>query len=230
MATRTTARSSTDRRRATQDTDSKAVVDKLLADSGQTYADEAGIRLRDKPASLYQLLVLAVLASAPIRSATAVDAAHELTESKMGTPRAMRQASRRDRIQALGRAHYVRYDESTATALGRGADLLLDRYGGDLRRLLDAADHQPERVAELLREFPRLGPVGADVFCREAQQVWPDLQPYFDDKTLAGAKRVGLPADADRLAALVEPEDYARLAAALVRADLEHRRSRRSKS
>jgi hypothetical protein len=33
------------------------------------------------------------------------------------------------------RAHYRRYDESTATALGEGAQLLIDRWHGDLRRL-----------------------------------------------------------------------------------------------
>ena len=39
-----------------------APKDALLKRYGRTYADEAGIRLADKPAPLYQLLVLATLA------------------------------------------------------------------------------------------------------------------------------------------------------------------------
>lgn len=29
----------------------------------------------------------------------------------------------------------------------------------------------------LLRKLPPARPVGADIFCREAQQVWPELRP-----------------------------------------------------
>jgi len=47
----------------------------------------------------------------------------------------MRQASWQDRGDALGRGHYRRYDERTATMLGDAADLCLERWHGDLRRL-----------------------------------------------------------------------------------------------
>ncbi|APU12223.1 MULTISPECIES: endonuclease [Actinoalloteichus] len=199
----------------------RELVDRLLTEAGRTYAEEAGIRVADKPAALYRLLMLAELVSVPIRANTAVAAAREIADSGMGTPRAVRESSRRELIHALGRARYVRYDESTATALHRGAELMRERYHDDLRRLRDAAARDPARMPELIREFPRLGPVGADVFCREAQAVWPELRPYFDGKAQAGAERLGLPTDPDRLARLVEPDDYARLAAALVRATLE---------
>jgi hypothetical protein len=64
---------------------------------------------------------------------------------------------------------------------------------------------------------PRLGPVGVDVFCREAQRVWPELRPYFDSRALKGAERVGLPTKPEKLAKLAGEDDLARLAAALVR-------------
>jgi hypothetical protein len=70
---------------------------------------------------------------------------------------------------------------------------------------------------------PRLGPVGADIFSREAQEVWPELRPYLDRKALDGAERIGLPADPDRLAHLVSADDLARLAAGLVRVSLDRR-------
>ena len=189
----------------------------LLRKAGRTYAGEAGIRLADKPAPLYRLLVLSVLLSTRISAGIAVAAARELRG--YGTPRRVLDATWQQRVDALGRAHYVRYDESTASALGDGARLLLDEYGGDLRKIRGSAAD----VRRRLRELPRLGPVGADIFCREAQQVWPELRPYLDRKTLDGARRIGLPADAKALAGLVGGTDLATLSAALVRVSLDRK-------
>ncbi|MFR9729081.1 endonuclease [Saccharopolyspora sp. MS10] len=191
----------------------------LLREAGTTYAEQAGFPLADKPMPLYRLLVLSVLLSTRIKAEIAVAAARELGE--FPTAERMRAATWQQRVDALGRGHYVRYDESTATALGKGAELVLDRYRGDLRRLRAEADGDPEEIRQRLREVPSLGPVGADIFCREAQQVWPELRPYFDRKALSGAEKAGLPADARRLARLVDEQDYARFSAALVRITLE---------
>jgi hypothetical protein len=124
-------------------------------------------------------------------------------------------------VDALGRAHYKRYDESTATALGDGARRLLDEYRGDLRKLRERAAGDPAKVKKLLTAFPRLGPVGANIFAREAQAVWPELAPGLDDKALDGARRVGLPDSPKELSALVPRQRQAELAAALVRVALD---------
>lgn len=192
-------------------------VERILDTAGRTYAAEAGIKLTDTPSALYRLLVVSVLMSAPIQASIAAAAARELAKAGMGTPRKMAEASWQDRVDALGRGHYVRYDESTATALGDGARLILGKYSGDLRKLRDQAHGDQAKLRELLGEVPRLGPVGVDIFCREAQQVWPDLRPYLDAKSLKGAQVAGLPKDAGKLAALVGDDDLARFAAALVR-------------
>ena len=196
-------------------------VTELLARAGTTYAEQAGITLKDTPAPLFRLLVLAVLLSTRIRADIAVDATRELVRSGMGTPRRMRVATWQQRVDALGRAHYSRDDESTATALGEGAELVLDRWKGDLRRLRDESDADPAAVRTLLTEVPRLGPTGADIFCREAQAVWPQLRPALDGKAAQGARRLGLPEDPHELAALVPADRVARLAAALTRVALE---------
>lgn len=207
-------RTETSRNRTAQ-----AIVRSLLDEAGTTYAAQAGITLADKPAPLYRLLVLSILLSTRIKAELAVAAAREL--AAYDSPRAMLDATWQDRVDALGRAHYVRYDESTATALGEGAQLLLDRYDGDLRELRKTAGGDVRAIRRLLREVPRLGPVGADIFCREAQAVWPELRPYLDKKALSGAEKIGLPKDAKELAKLVPDKDLARLAAALVRVTLE---------
>jgi hypothetical protein len=189
----------------------------VLARYGTTFASEAGISLRDQPAPLFQLLVLAELLSARIGTGIAVAAAVELRSAGLTTPAKMRSSPRSARIAALGRAGYRRYDERTATQLGEAAQLVLDRYSGDLRGLAEAAGDDRREAARLLQEVNGIGPTGASVFLREVQQVWPWARPYLDDRTLAGAQRVGLPGDATSLANLVPAEELAAFAAGLVR-------------
>lgn len=193
---------------------------RLLKVAGHTYASDAGIRLRNTPSPLYQLLVLSVLLSTRIKADIAVAAARELFDAGCRTPRGMLRASWQDRVDALGRGHYVRYDESTSTALGEGAQLLIDEYRGDLRMLRDRAE-SIDNLRERLQAVPRLGPVGVDIFCREAQAVWTELRPYIDGKALDGAKRIGLPSDDRRLADLVRSQDLARFTSGLVRVALD---------
>ncbi|WP_031056069.1 endonuclease [Streptomyces ochraceiscleroticus] len=201
--------------------DRRKTVQALLETHGQTYAAEAGITLRDTPQPLYQLLVLSCLLSARIRASVAVAAARELFEAGMRDARSMRDATWQQRVDALGRGSYRRYDERTSTQLGDGAQLLLEEYHGDLRRLRDEAGGDVDRLKELLQKVPGLGPAGADIFLREAQAVWRDLAPYLDSKALQGAERLGLPKKPEELARLVSADDTATLAAALVRAALE---------
>lgn len=195
----------------------KSIVRALLGVCGRSFADEAGIRLADKPSPLYRLSVLALLLSTRISADIAVAAARELTADGLTTPRKMLDASWQQRVDALGRAHYRRYDEQTATALGQGAELLLRDYQGDVRKMRNEADGSTEKLSELLTRLPRIGPTGAAIFCREAQGIWTELRPYFDAKALDGAEAVGLPRDGDQLAGLVSGDDLPILAAALVR-------------
>jgi len=190
------------------------VVGALLDRHGTTYAEEAGIRLADKPAPLWQLLVLSLLLSARIRSGVAVAAARELVDAGYGTPRGMCDASWQDRVDALGRGHYRRYDERTSTQLGGLAHVVLEVFGGDLRRLHEQTDD----LESDLQQFNGIGPAGAAIFCREVQGVWTDLAPFVDRLAADGAERLGLPRSPDELAALVPAEDLPRLVAGCVRA------------
>lgn len=200
--------------------DNQKTAQALLERQGQTYTEEAGIRLADRPGPLYQLLVLATLLSTRIRAGVAVAAARELFAAGYRTPSAMEAASWQDRVDALGRGHYRRYDERTATILGTGARLCLDRWHGDLRRLHREAQGQPAQLRRLLTSFPGIGPTGADIYLREVQAVWPDLRPYADRRTLSGAERLGLPKAPQRLASLVDEAEFGRFASALVRVAL----------
>ncbi|MDA5147299.1 endonuclease [Streptomyces sp. AD681] len=198
--------------------DERRTVRELVDAHGQTYAEEAGIRLKDTPQPLYRLLVLAHLLSARISASIAVATARALSEAGLRDARRMAGATWQQRVDALGRGGYRRYDERTATQLGEAAELLTERWGGDLRRLRDEADGDVSELRRLLQEFPGVGPTGADIFLREAQLVWPEAGPRLDRKALQGAERLGLPGDQDRLLALAGKTEPAVLAAALVRA------------
>ncbi|MDT0457213.1 endonuclease [Streptomyces sp. DSM 41527] len=203
----------------------EAIVRALLDRHGRTYAAQAGIRLRNTPAPLYQLLVLSLLLSARIRADIAVEAARALFSAGMRDARRMSEATWQQRVDALGEGGYRRYDERTATQLGDGAALLLERYRGDLRRLRESTDPK-----KLLRDIPGIGPTGADIFLREAQAVWPELSPRLDRKVLDGAHLLGLPASARKLASLVDDADLPQLAAALVRVALDKRKAEQVRS
>jgi hypothetical protein len=191
----------------------------LIERFGRTFADEAGIRLKDQPSPLYQLLVLSNLLSARISAQVAIAAARELYAAGYRTPAAMRKASWQDRVDALGRGHYRRYDERTSTMLGDGAVQLEEEWRGDLRRLRDQADGDRKEIAALLTKSPGIGPTGAEIFLREVQVVWPGVSPYFGERVLDNAGKLGLPSGERDLAALVDsPAQVARLAAAIVRA------------
>jgi hypothetical protein len=195
----------------------RETVRELLDEHGTTYAAEAGITLRDKPSPLFQLLVLTTLASTRISSKIAVAAARELFAAGWRTPEKMRSATWQQRVDALGRGGYRRYDESTSTKLEESATYLLEEYRGDLRRLRPDDHAGVDDLREAIAEFPRIGPTGAGIFCREVQAVWPEVAPFFDDRALGAAERLGLPDDPERLGDLAPPGRVAELAAALAR-------------
>lgn len=199
----------------------RRIVDALVEECGRTYAEEAGIRLKDTPQPLYQLLVLSLLLSARIRASVAVAAARALSDHGMRTPRRMVDATWQQRVDALGEGHYRRYDERTATQLGEGAQLVLDTWRGDLRRLRAEADGDRDRLLEGLQRVPGIGPAGADIFVREVQSLWPETGPWLGAKALQGAERLGLPTSPAQLGQAAQDHGDATFAAALVRAALD---------
>ncbi|WP_006243613.1 hypothetical protein [Mycolicibacterium tusciae] len=198
----------------------KQLLKGLLERAGTTYAQQAGIRLQDKPMPLFQLLVLCMLASKPIDAAIATQAAREVFEAGLRTPKAVLEADRSTMIAAFGRAHYARYDESSATRLTDIARMVHDEYADDLRGLADRSEHDPAAAQRLLKRFKGIGDTGADIFLREIQDHWTWVRPFFDDRTLAAAEELGLPARAGELSDPA-PRSVAKLAAALVRVSLD---------
>ncbi len=200
------------------------IVSRLLECCGRTYAEELNIDVeRDTPSEWFKLLVFALIASTRISKNLSIRAARELFREGWTTAQRMADATWQQRVDVLDRAGYVRYDESTSRYLDQTAHLLLERYKGDLRRLREAAERQPDRERELLKEFKGVGDVGCDIFFRDAQAVWDELRPFADRRALNAAEQLGLGSSASDLAKLVSAKDFVRLIGALARCDLEHR-------
>ena len=149
------------------------VVRRLLKVAGTTYAAEAGIRMNDKPMPLFQLLVLCMLASKPIAATTAMRAARELFKAGLRTPKAVLASDRRTMISAFGRAHYVRYDESSATRLTDIAQLVSDEYSGDLRELARSGQHDVAAATRNLSSSRVLATPAPASFCVRSRTSGP---------------------------------------------------------
>ncbi|MDN5851587.1 MAG: endonuclease [Actinomycetia bacterium] len=199
---------------ASHDRVARVVVDRY----GTTFAAEAGITLRDKPSPLWRLLVLTSLLAARIDAEIAVRSARELSRAGWRTPHRMLSSTWQQRVDALGRGGYRRYDERTSSQLAELAESVHEDWRDDLRRLHHAGGDDPERLAHLLQGFKGIGPTGAAIFIREVQVVWHGLIPYVDAITANGARRLGLPGEADPLRALVGDDEFGRLVAGCVRA------------
>ncbi|MGH3097607.1 MAG: endonuclease [Streptosporangiales bacterium] len=191
----------------------------LLDRHGQTYSNQAGLRLRDTPSPLFGLLVLSLLLSTRISGDIAVAAAHALRKQGWTTPAKMASSTWAQRTRTLNKSGYARYDESTSRMLGDTVELLESEYRGDLRRLHDEAKDSRD-LRRLLMSFKGMGDVGADIFCREVQAVWPDVYPFVDKRAAEGAKAVGLPSSTQGIAKLVSQDEFPRLVAACIRVKL----------
>lgn len=201
---------------------SKAIIASLLDAHGKTYCRELGIDIeKNTPSQLFRWLCASILFSARIGAGQAVKAAHALAKDGLTTPRKMAQSTWRHRVTVLNRNGYARYDESTSRMLGDTAQLLLDDYGGDLRKLRDQSNGDPAAMRTALKRFKGLGDIGVDIFFREVQTAWPELYPFADKKSLDAADKLGLGTSAKALARHVGRDDFPRLLTALVRASLE---------
>lgn len=134
--------------------DPKTLAASVLAQHGTTYSAEAGITLRDKPAPLFQLLVLSALFTAPILPSAVVASADQLFAAGWRTPQRLLASTLQQRVNALDRGGYRQRDQSSARFLGETAAWLQDQYGGDLRRVRRLARGDLPQMRRLLLGSP----------------------------------------------------------------------------
>ncbi|MGN8159903.1 hypothetical protein ACS8YF_14670 [Salinisphaera sp. SWV1] len=197
------------------------LIDALLAEHGRTFAAELGAPIaKNTPSPLFRLLCLALLTSAPVQADIAMRAAQAMAAAGWTTPDKLAASTWRQRVDVFNGAGYARVDEKTATQIMDFNGHLREAYAGDLRRLRTEADGDIDAAKRALKRFKGIGNTGAAIFLREVQAVWGEFYPFADKASLTTADKLGLPADAAKLARLIGRDDFPRLVAALVRVKL----------
>jgi endonuclease III len=199
----------------------------VLEREGRGFAEEIGLGRTNNPASLFGLLVTAVLVAPRGEARGPARAAHEVT-NRWHTVTDLAAASEQDIAKELGAAvEGVDTDaddvaSDDAATLRSLAVALLDTYGGDLRRLREQARQDPARERELLTALPGVDDGAADVFLREVQALWSEVSPFADARALRAAAALGLGESAQDLGRYgSDAEKVGRLAGALARIDVE---------
>jgi hypothetical protein len=136
-----------------------------------SYARRLQIDLASKnEEELFKWFLACLLFGKPIQTAIAERAYRALVAARLTSPEAVLRAGWDKLVGLLDRAHYVRYDFSTATKLLEVCEELKRRYG-TLTSLLAQAK-APSDLARKLQEFKYIGPVTARIFIRDVRPIW----------------------------------------------------------
>jgi len=136
-----------------------------------SYARHLQIDLTSKrEEELFKWFLACLLFGKPIQTEIAESAYQELVAARITSPDAVLRAGWDKLVALLDRAHYVRYDFSTATKLLEICEELKRRYG-TLTNLLAQAQTSSE-LSSKLQEFKYIGPVTARIFLRDVRPNW----------------------------------------------------------
>lgn len=121
--------------------------------------------------ALFKWLIASFLMGKRIQADIAAQAYGVIVEKRQrDTPRKLANCTHRELVMMLGEAHYVRYDETTATRLLALAQKLNDEYAGKVGNIVaESADRQA--FEKRLAEFDGIGPKTVEIFMREAGPV-----------------------------------------------------------
>ena len=135
-----------------------------------SYARLLGIDLASKnEEELFKWFLACLLFGKPIQTAIAERAYQEFVAVRLTSPSAVLRAGWDKLVRLLDRAHYVRYDFSTATKLLEVCQELKRRYG-TLTNLLAQARTASE-LSRKLQEFKHIGPVTTRIFLRDVMPL-----------------------------------------------------------
>ncbi|UHC81205.1 DNA methylase [Pseudomonas sp. NIBR-H-19] len=122
--------------------------------------------------ALFKWLIASFLMGKRIQADIAAQAYRVIIEKRQrDTPRKLANCSHRELVMMLGEAHYVRYDETTATRLLALAHKLNDEYAGKVGNIV-AESAVRQAFEKRLAEFDGIGPKTVEIFMREAGPVF----------------------------------------------------------
>lgn len=140
---------------------------------------------------LFKWFVASQLFGARVTPVIAKEAYFALARSRLLTPRGICNAGEKEIYERLLQAGYVRSAKAKSSQLVKASQRLLDMYQGSLARLHDAAE-SPRHLETLLRAFPGVGPVTANIFLRELRPFWRNADPAPLERVVDHARKLGL--------------------------------------
>lgn len=198
----------------------KAIATAILDEYGMTFCEELKIHIEhNTPSPLFQLFTFSLLAGTASYG-SAIAATRLLIDNGWTTVKKTAGADRGVIAALLDRAEFQGSSGAAAESLVGSAETIWELYGGDMRTLREAGEHDPEPVRRLLLELQGMTDEAVEVFFREVQPVWGELYPYADGAALEAAARLELGRTAEELAALVEYDEFTRFVCGLVRVKL----------
>jgi hypothetical protein len=136
-----------------------------------SYAHRLRIDLTSKnEEELFKWFLACLLFGKPIQREIAEQAYRELVAARLTSPAAILRARWAKLVLLLDRAHYVRYDFSTATKLLEVCQELKRRYGTVTKLLAQA--RTASELSRKLQEFKHIGPVTTRIFLRDVRPIW----------------------------------------------------------
>lgn len=135
-------------------------------------ASELGIELvPEDDASLFKWFIASFLMGKRIQAPIAAQAYRVIVEQEgRDTARKLQHCTTGELVRMLGRAHYVRYDETTAQRLLDLSAKLNAEYAGKITQIRDASSDRPA-FEKRLGEFEGVGPKTIEIFMRDAAKV-----------------------------------------------------------
>ena len=135
-------------------------------------AAELGIELKpDDDSGLFKWFIASFLMGKRIQAPIAAQAYRVIVEQQgYDTARKLQHCTSRELVAMLGRAHYVRYDESTAQRLLDLSAKLNADYGGKITHVRRASADR-KAFENRLAEFDGVGPKTIEIFMRDAAAV-----------------------------------------------------------
>ncbi|KAI2781314.1 hypothetical protein F4815DRAFT_467100 [Daldinia loculata] len=204
---------------------SNSKIRQLISQYGELPLSQTDLSDPDKPTpdTVLALLLNAILSSSRISHALAaktVDLVIKVGYHKLDV---LKKSSWEERTEVLTEGGYTHYRQKTATMMGDLAQLVEDKYEGDLNTILKLTSEDPTKIRAELKNIKGLGDVGINIFFDTAQHIWTCLAPFIDPRSLKTAEAIGIGDDVHTLWTKVseDPEQMCRLAAALTKLRLD---------
>jgi hypothetical protein len=164
---------------------------KVVEILGGRYSTELGIDVDAGDAGVERWFLAATLFGARISARIAERTFSMLTGAGLVRIGQVRHVPSADLIGLLDAGGYARYDFRTANRLLALAELIGERYDGEVAVIGRRFPAYPG-LSAALGTLPGWGPVTIRLFLRELRGVWPGAQPPVDERAAAAAAHLGL--------------------------------------